>query len=44
MNVIPAAPFGSLIRVPPPALLRPFLWCGGLAGAFRFFLRALGAR
>jgi hypothetical protein len=27
-----------------PDLLRPLLWCGGLAGAFRLFLRDLGAK
>ncbi|MDF1532872.1 MAG: hypothetical protein P1P72_11255, partial [ANME-2 cluster archaeon] len=37
-------PFGSLCPGARPDLLRLPLWCGGLAGAFRFFLRVLGAK
>ena len=40
---IPAAPFGSLISGARPELTPPALVVWGLAGAFRFFWRALGA-
>ncbi|MBW6518349.1 MAG: hypothetical protein K0A89_07590 [ANME-2 cluster archaeon] len=44
MDVIPATPFRFTHQGARPDMLRPPLWCGGLAGAFRFFLQALGAK
>ena len=44
MFSIPAPFFGILIQGAPLGMLRLPLWCGGLAGAFRLFLRVLGAK